>query len=123
MTDGHPLPLFGGTHQHGAMTDEGAIVRMWRGVVRTEDAQEYAAYVEATGMRSYRETPGNLDAWMLTRDLGSGLTEILTVSRWESMTVIEGFAGDDVGRAVFYPDDDRFLVERDETVRHWKQVD
>jgi hypothetical protein len=35
---------------------------------------------------------------------------------------VKGFAGDDPDRAVFYAEDDRFLVEREETVRHW-QVD
>jgi len=30
-----------------------------------------------------------------------------------------GFAGEDIERAVFYPKDDRYLVERDTTVRHF----
>jgi hypothetical protein len=30
--------------------------------------------------------------------------------------VIEGFAG----QAVFYPEDDRYLIERDLTVRHYE---
>ncbi len=104
------------------MTSNDAVVRMWRGVVRTEDRDEYVAYIERTGMDEYRATPGNLDAWMLTRDIGGGLTEIVTVSRWETLDAIRGFAGDDIERAVFYPEDDRFLVERDVTVRHYSQV-
>lgn len=104
------------------MTAQNAIVRMWRGTVRSEDTDEYVAYIERTGMREYRETSGNLDAWMLTRDLGDGTTEIVTVSRWDSMEAIEGFAGKDIESAVYYPEDDRFLVERDDTVRHWIQV-
>ena len=95
---------------------------MWRGTVRTEDTDVYVDYVERTGMEEYRETPGNLDAWMLTRDLGDGTTEILTVSRWESMEAIKGFAGDDLERAVYYPEDDQYLVERDDKVRHYSQV-
>ena len=95
---------------------------MWRGTVRSEDRDEYVDYIERTGMREYRATTGNLDAWMVARDLPSGLTEIVTVSRWESMDAIRGFAGDDVERAVVYPEDDRFLVERDVTVSHYTQV-
>ncbi|WP_322411377.1 hypothetical protein [Microbacterium invictum] len=98
------------------------VVRMWRGAVRTERIAEYVAYVERTGMSEYRATPGNLDAWILTRDLGDGLTEIVTVSRWRSLEAIQGFAGADIDVAVFYPEDDRFLVERDEKVRHWVQA-
>lgn len=104
------------------MSSKDMIVRMWRGAVRAEDRDEYVAYIERTGMRAYRATPGNVDAWMLTRDTGDGLTEIVTVSRWETMDAIKGFAGDDIERAVFYPDDERFLVERDATVRHYSQA-
>ena len=55
-------------------------------------------------------------------DLGDGTTEIVTVSRWESLEAIKGFAGADVETAVYYPEDERFLVERDDVVRHWTQV-
>lgn len=103
------------------MTDQRAVVRMWTGAVRTEDRDTYVEYVERTGMAAYRTTPGNLDAWLLTRDLGDGRTEIATVSRWESLDAITGFAGADPGRAVFYPEDDRYLVARDERVRHYTQ--
>ena len=70
------------------MSESNPIVRMWSGVVRAEDRDAYVAYVERTGMSEYRETPGNLDAWLLTRDREDGLTEIVTVSRWESMSAV-----------------------------------
>ena len=107
---------------NGGMTEQSRIVRMWRGSVRSEDADEYVAYIERTGMTEYRKTPGNLDAWMLRRDLGDGTTEIVTVSRWESLEALTRFAGADINTAVYYPEDDRFLVERDDSVRHWAQV-
>ena len=50
------------------MTVEGPVVRMWRGVVRSKDRQAYVEYIERTGMREYRETPGNEEAWMLSRE-------------------------------------------------------
>jgi heme-degrading monooxygenase HmoA len=103
------------------MTEQRAVVRMWTGVVRTEDRDAYVDYIERTGMDEYRATDGNLDAWLLTRDLGDGRTEVTTVSRWESLEAIAGFAGQDVARAVFYPEDDRYLVERDDRVRHYVQ--
>ncbi len=92
---------------------------MWRGWVATDRAADYVAYVEKTGMSAYRRTPGNVDAQLWTRDLGDGRTEVVTVSRWESLAVIEGFAGADIDRAVFYPEDDDFLVGREETVTHY----
>jgi hypothetical protein len=44
--------------------------------------------------------------------------EFLTLSFWESREAIQGFGGEDIERAVFYPEDDRFLVEREATVTH-----
>ena len=96
------------------------IARMWRGWVRTEDRDAYVAYIEDTGMAEYRRTPGNQGAHMLTRDLDDGRTEIITLSFWESREVIRGFAGEDISRAVFYPEDDRYLVGREDTVTHYE---
>lgn len=98
------------------------IARIWRGWVRTEDSAAYVDYIEATGMAKYRRTPGNRGAWMLARDLGDGRTEIVTLSFWASRDAIRGFAGDEIERAVFYPEDDRYLVDRETTVTHYEVV-
>ena len=84
---------------------------MWRGVVRTEDAEEYAAYINETGMAEYAETPGNQGAWMLRRDDGDR-SEIITFSLWDSRDSIKAFAGEDIEAAVYYPEDERFLLEK-----------
>lgn len=94
------------------------IARIWRGAVRSEDAHEYVGYVRDTGIEHYRSTPGNQGAWILHRRLDDR-TEILTFSLWEDMDAVRAFAGDDPERAVYYPEDDRFLVERGETVEHY----
>ena len=99
------------------------IARIWRGKVRTPEAAAYAAYVESTGMVEYRRCAGNCGAWQLSRDLGDGTTEIVTLSFWESLESIHEFAGDDIERAVFYPEDDRYLVDRDLTVTHFAVYD
>jgi len=97
------------------------IARTWRGWTRREDADEYATYIEETGMRAYRETPGNRGAWMLRRDEGDR-TEFVTLSYWDSLDAVRAFAGDDVERAVFYLEDDRFLVDRETRVLHYEIV-
>ncbi len=55
------------------------IARIWHGVVLPSDADRYIAYVEATGIRDYRATPGNLGAHILRMDLGDR-TEIITLT-------------------------------------------
>jgi hypothetical protein len=53
------------------------IARIWRGVVRLDDADEYTDYLRDTGFTEYAETSGNRGAWMLRRDQGDR-TEFLT---------------------------------------------
>ena len=98
------------------------IARMWRGVVRPADADEYADYIRDTGFSAYGETAGNKGAWMLRRDTEAG-TEFITFSLWESEEAIRAFAGDDIETAVYYPEDDRFLIEKEPKVRHWEVAD
>ncbi len=38
------------------------------------------------------------------------------------MEAVRGFAGEDAERAVFYPEDDRFLIERERTTEHYEVV-
>ena len=96
------------------------IARMWRGWVRTDKVAEYVDIVERTGMDGYRRTPGNLGAQLLTRDDGGGRTELITLSWWSSIDDIRAFAGDDIERAKYYPEDDEYLVDREHTVRHFE---
>ena len=95
------------------------IARIWRGAVRADDAAAYASYIQETGVEGYRQTPGNRGAWALWRVEGDR-AEFVTESFWETREAIEGFAGRDIEKAVFYPEDDRFLVERDLTAYHYE---
>jgi heme-degrading monooxygenase HmoA len=94
------------------------IARIWRGAVRAADAASYRSYLEETGLREYRRTPGNRGAWLLQR-VENDRCEIVTISLWDSLDSVRGFAGDDPERAVFYPEDDRFLLDRDTRVSHY----
>ncbi|HWI31748.1 MAG TPA: hypothetical protein VNT50_09660 [Microbacterium sp.] len=104
------------------MTDApaaGTVLRMWTGWIRPSDRAAYADYVEETGLASYRTTPGNLGAFTVFRDLPDGRCEVRTISLWRSRDDIHAFAGDDIEVAVFYPEDDRYLVGRETTVVHF----
>ena len=96
------------------------ILRIWRGVVATDRAAEYADLVRRTGIAGYRETPGNVDAQVAVRQLGDGHSEIITLSWWTDLDEIRAFAGADVGAARYYPEDDRFLLDRDAQARHYE---
>ena len=97
------------------------IARTWRGATKAEDAEAYLRYLHETGLRAFRDTPGNAGAFALRR-IEDGRAVFLIVSLWESEDAVRRFAGRDVDRAVFYPEDERFLVERDEHVTHFEVV-
>lgn len=95
------------------------IARRWRGRVRLADFDAYLAYVEATGVAALRETPGNEGVHILRhRDEATATAEFEVISLWRELDDIRAFAGDDISIARFFPDDDRYLVERELTVRH-----
>lgn len=97
------------------------IARIWIGAVRKEDGEAYARYMRKTGVVGYAKTPGNHGVWMLRRDVGE-LTEFVMFTLWESLGSVKAFAGEDYETAVFYPEDDRFLVQRELKAKHY-QVD
>jgi heme-degrading monooxygenase HmoA len=98
------------------------IARIWRGAVQRGEADRYVDYLQETGIPAYRGTPGNRGAWILRSDRGE-LTEFVTLSFWDSIESVQAFAGSDPDRAVFYPEDEHFLVERDLHVRHYELID
>ena len=93
------------------------IMRTWRGAARPEDAERYLEHQAATGIAEYRSAPGNRGALVLSRRVG-GLCEVTTVSFWDSIDAVRGFAGDDPEVAKFYPGDDDLLVEKDARAWH-----
>jgi heme-degrading monooxygenase HmoA len=94
------------------------IARVWKGAVRQHDGDAYAEYMQTTGIRAYATTPGNRGVWMLRRNVGDN-TEFLMFTLWDSVDSVKAFAGKDHETAVFYPEDERFLVERDATSTHY----
>ena len=95
------------------------IARTWAGATRAADADAYLDYLHATGLAAYRATPGNRGVLALRRTEGDR-AEFLLLSLWDSEEAVRRFAGDAIGRAVFYPEDERFLVARDEHVNHYE---
>lgn len=97
------------------------IARTWRGSVRPSDAETYVDYLKRTGFVGLGSTPGNLAVLGLRR-VTAERGEFLLISLWESEAAIRRFAGEHLERAVFYPEDGRFLVDRDEHVDHFEVV-
>jgi heme-degrading monooxygenase HmoA len=98
------------------------IARTWRGAVRREDGDAYADYLSRTGVPGYLRTDGNRGLTVLRREVDDRC-EFLLITLWESLDSVKAFAGPSYETAVFYPEDDRYLVERDHSASHWKVLD
>lgn len=98
------------------------IARLWHGVVPTERADAYTAYLRRTGVQDCRATPGNRGVHVLRRTVGRE-THFLFISFWESRDAIRAFAGEDIDRARYYPEDRTYLLELEPTVTHHEAVE
>jgi heme-degrading monooxygenase HmoA len=95
------------------------IARIWHGVTAAAKSEEYLDYLNETGVPDYRATEGNLGVYVLRRVEGER-AHFLTLSFWESIEAIKGFAGPDPERARYYPEDEEFLVDFEPTVGHYE---
>ena len=98
------------------------IARIWRGWTTRENAEAYVEYLQGTGAPSSLGTPGNRGFFILHRPEGDR-EEFVTLSLWDSLEAVKGFAGEDVEKAVFYPEDERYLVDREWTVAHYEWIE
>jgi heme-degrading monooxygenase HmoA len=87
------------------------IARIWTGATRESDKDRYYEYLKKTGLKEYASIPGNRGVWTLRR-VADGKCVFTLISFWDSWDAIEAFAGDDYEKAVFYPEDERFLIDR-----------
>jgi heme-degrading monooxygenase HmoA len=94
------------------------IARLWHGRVPTAKAAAYRAFLNVRATPDYRAVAGNLGVYILERREGD-VTHFVTLTFWESLTHIRAFAGDEVEKAKYYPEDRDFLLEFEPTVEHY----
>lgn len=95
------------------------IARTWHGAVPVEKSDAYHGYLLETGVSDYRKTPGNRGVYVLRRNEGE-TTHFLLLTLWDSLDAIRAFAGDDIERARYYPEDEEYLLELEPTVTHYE---
>jgi len=105
--------------QSPSSTGSKLIARIWHGVTDATRADEYADYLERTGARDCRATPGNRGVYVLRR-IKQDRAEFTFMSLWDSFDAIRRFAGEDYEKAHYYPEDRDFLVELEPFVDHYE---
>jgi mannose-6-phosphate isomerase-like protein (cupin superfamily) len=100
------------------------IARRWRGwTEEPAHADAYVAHFQSSVRPRLENTEGLLDATLERVQDDSGRTEVVVVSRWESMDAVRAFAGDDVEAAVVEPAARAMLADFDDRVRHIELAD
>lgn len=98
------------------------IVREWRDRVPLAKLDEYLDHQRRTGLRDYAATAGNRGVLVLVEQ-GTDSATVVVLSLWTSMDAIRRFAGEDVERARYYPEDETYLLDRPERLRHYRLCD
>lgn len=95
------------------------IARIWHGKTTVAKADAYMEeYFHETGLPDYQATEGNLGVFVLRKDEGDD-ANFLMITFWESKDAIKKFAGDDINRARYYPEDHQYFAELEENVAHY----
>jgi len=97
------------------------IARMWHGRVPTHKAAAYREFINQRAIPDYRLVPGNLSVRVLERPEGE-ITHFITLTFWEDLASIQGFAGTDIEKAKYYPEDKDYLLEFEPKVVHYEVV-
>ncbi|MEP6993611.1 MAG: antibiotic biosynthesis monooxygenase [Acidobacteriota bacterium] len=95
------------------------IARLWHGAVPAAKGDAYMRYLEKTGIPDTKATPGNRGVYVFRRREGDA-EHFLFTSLWESREAIGAFAGPDVEKARYYPEDAAFLLEVEPNVTHYE---
>lgn len=97
--------------------NEFMIARIWHGKTRKSDFEKYSDFLKEVAIPDYAKTPGFRGLTFLRR-IENEEAHFDLITYWEDIEVIKNFAGQDFEKAKYYPEDDDFLLEFEEKVRH-----
>ena len=95
------------------------ITRMWRGWTRSDHADRYARHYRSEVLATLREVPGFRGARLLRRTLGEE-TEFVSLTLFDDLDAIRGFAGPDYETAVVAEEARKVLIRFDARVFHYE---
>jgi len=89
------------------------VVRTWHGRTRLSDGDEYEAFMKERAAPDYGSVKG-LKNLLFTRRNEADVSHFLLVTVWDSIDSVMKFAGENPEIAKYYPEDDDFLLEKEE---------
>lgn len=88
------------------------ILRTWHGRTALEDADAYERFLIERAGADYRSVEGFRKLYFTRRDQGD-VSHFLLITIWESLEAVKRFAGEDPSKAKYYPEDDKYLLEKE----------
>jgi heme-degrading monooxygenase HmoA len=99
------------------------VERVWSARTTRDGATAYLEYFQRVVLPELAAVTGYRGVRLLQRETAGGeAVEIVVVTLWESLAVIQGFAGDDIERAVVHDEAAALFTNYDLTVRHFEVV-
>lgn len=98
------------------------IVRMWRGITSTDRADAYLAHLRETALPALRDVPGLEQAWVLRREQGERC-EFQLMTLWRDIEAVRAWTGGEAEQAVYFDQDDRYLLDMQPLVRLYEVCD
>ena len=95
------------------------IARIWKGEAEKSKANAFLEYMMKTGVKDFLVKKGNLGVFVLRRS-GMKHVEFLMISLWNSTNAIRNFAGKEIDKASYYPEDEKYLVKLEPKVKHYE---
>jgi heme-degrading monooxygenase HmoA len=95
------------------------ITRMWRGWARSDQADRYEQHYRAEVVATLGQVPGFRGARLLRRRLGEE-TEFVSLTLFDDLEAVRGFAGPDYETAVVAEAARKVLTRFDERVSHYE---
>ncbi len=95
------------------------IARIWHGKTSIENYEAYTAFLKQVAIPDYKKTNGFKKLAFL-RNIENKEGHFTLITYWENLEVIKNFAGGNFEKAKYYPEDDDFLLEFEEKVKHFE---
>jgi len=95
------------------------IARIWHGKTSIEKYEDYTSFLKQVAIPDYKKTNGFKDLTFL-RNIEDNEGHFTLITYWENLEIIKNFAGDDFEKAKYYSEDNDFLIEFEEKVKHYE---
>jgi len=95
------------------------VARIWHGKTKSTDFEAYTEFLKKVAIPDYQKTPG-FKGLSFLRHQKNNEAHFNLITYWEDQDVIKNFAGADLEKAKYYPEDDEFLLEFEEHVQHYE---